>query len=52
MTRHHFVEVENLSKRFGSGANQLTVFEQANFGIEKGSTSASSAIPAAASPPS
>ncbi len=36
MTRHHFVEVENLSKRFGSGANQLTVFEQANFGIEKG----------------
>ncbi|MEZ5581558.1 MAG: ABC transporter ATP-binding protein [Candidatus Competibacteraceae bacterium] len=33
----HFLSVENLARRFGDGeGNQLTVFEQANFVIDKG----------------
>jgi nitrate/nitrite transport system ATP-binding protein len=31
-----FVEVENLSKRYQTREGELTVFENANFGIEKG----------------
>jgi len=36
MTHHYFVEVEDLGKRFNTGSDQLTVFENANFGIDKG----------------
>ena len=37
MSKHDvFVEVENLSKRFQTREGELTVFEDANFGIEKG----------------
>ncbi|MES9950433.1 MAG: ABC transporter ATP-binding protein [Candidatus Thiodiazotropha sp.] len=34
--RHFFVEAENLSKRFKTKDGELTVFENANFGIHKG----------------
>ncbi|MBT3058261.1 MAG: ABC transporter ATP-binding protein [Candidatus Thiodiazotropha sp. (ex Lucina pensylvanica)] len=33
---HYFVEAENLSKRFKTKDGELTVFENANFGIHKG----------------
>lgn len=37
MTRKdYFVEAENLSRRFSTREGELTVFEQANFGIDKG----------------
>ena len=37
MSKHDvFVEVENLSKRYQTREGELTVFENANFGIEKG----------------
>ena len=37
MSKHkYFVEAENLSKRFNTKQGELTVFENANFGIEKG----------------
>jgi nitrate/nitrite transport system ATP-binding protein len=37
MTRHkYFVEAENLTRRFKTKEGELTVFENANFGIEKG----------------
>ena len=37
MSKHYtFVEVENLAKRFPTREGELTVFEKANFGIEKG----------------
>ena len=32
----YFVEVEGLAKRFPAKEGALTVFENANFGIEKG----------------
>ena len=32
----HFLEIENLARRFPSAEGELTVFENANFGIEKG----------------
>lgn len=35
-THDIFVEVENLSKRYQTREGELTVFENANFGIEKG----------------
>jgi nitrate/nitrite transport system ATP-binding protein len=35
-THDIFVEVENLSKRYPTREGELTVFEKANFGIEKG----------------
>ncbi|MET0002879.1 MAG: ABC transporter ATP-binding protein [Candidatus Thiodiazotropha sp.] len=35
-TKHFFVEAENLSKRFKTKDGELTVFENANFGIHKG----------------
>lgn len=34
--KKYFVEAENLSKRFKTKQGDLTVFENANFGIEKG----------------
>ncbi|MEW8286651.1 MAG: ABC transporter ATP-binding protein [Candidatus Thiodiazotropha endolucinida] len=34
--RHFFVEAENLSKRFKTKDGELTVFENANFGIHRG----------------
>jgi nitrate/nitrite transport system ATP-binding protein len=33
---HYFVEAENLTKRFKTRDGELTVFENANFGIHKG----------------
>ena len=37
MTRHqYFVEAENLTRRFKTKEGELTVFEYANFGIQKG----------------
>jgi nitrate/nitrite transport system ATP-binding protein len=33
---HYFVEAENLTKRFKTKDGELTVFENANFGIQKG----------------
>lgn len=35
MTKH-FLEIENLARRFPSAGGELTVFENANFGIDKG----------------
>jgi nitrate/nitrite transport system ATP-binding protein len=32
----HFLEIENLARRFPSAEGELTVFENANFGIDKG----------------
>ncbi|MCG6967593.1 MAG: ABC transporter ATP-binding protein [Chromatiaceae bacterium] len=32
----HFLEIENLARRFPSQSGELTVFENANFGIDKG----------------
>lgn len=32
----HFLEIQNLARRFPSAEGQLTVFENANFSIEKG----------------
>ena len=32
----YFVEAENLARRFKTRSDELTVFENANFGIEKG----------------
>src|SRR5210317_1304986 len=34
--KKYFVEAENLTKRFKTKQGDLTVFENANFGIEKG----------------
>lgn len=45
-----FLSLQNLTKRFQApkGGEALTVFENVNLGIEKGSLFASSAIPAVA----
>lgn len=34
--KKHFLEIENLARRFPSAGGELTVFENANFGIDKG----------------
>jgi len=34
--KHHFLEVEKLARRFGKPGNELTVFEDVSFGIDKG----------------
>jgi hypothetical protein len=50
----HFLQIESLAKRFpqpGAGED-VTVFDQVSFRMEKGNSSASSGIPAAASRPS
>ncbi len=36
MKHKHFLQIENLARRFPSKEGELTVFENANFGIEKG----------------
>jgi nitrate/nitrite transport system ATP-binding protein len=34
--KKHYLEIENLARRFPSAEGELTVFENANFGIDKG----------------